>query len=180
MMTVKVPLSGLFLALGVVFAAHAADSVLPDAGEKAREYYRLGKKAIEQGNYAQANELFSKAELALSRSAPAAAEDSASLLGAGPLENPPDFYFNLGVEFLRNGNFLAAEEAFVKVVALRPDDAPACYNLGVLYENYLDRPQEAVKYYLRYVNLAPDAADADQVRSWVETLQAEGRNDGRF
>jgi len=57
-----------------------------------------------------------------------------------------------------------------------PLDKDACYNLGVLYEKYLDKPREAIKFYTRYINLADEADnDAEQVKAWVADIKERMR-----
>jgi len=45
------------------------------------------------------------------------------------------------------------------------------YNLGVLYDDYLQQPRKAAQYYRQYLELDPDAGDADAVRAWIVDLE---------
>ncbi|MCX7926688.1 MAG: tetratricopeptide repeat protein [Candidatus Omnitrophica bacterium] len=83
----------------------------------------------------------------------------------------PDYYYNLGIEYLLQGQFIQAEEAFKLVLNLNPLDKDACYNLAVLYENYLGNKDKAIKYYQQYLNISGDAPDANLVKSWIIQLQ---------
>lgn len=150
-----------------VCAAHAADRQLSSSQEKLRkadELYRQGKEAMLVGNYSLANEYFSKAELVLSREYPEPVPQR---------DYPADFFYNLGLERLRRGEFKQAEEAFLRAQQMNPADAEACYNLGVLYENYLGDRKKAIEYYQRYIDLAAGAEDTVQVKSWIDALKAQ-------
>ena len=148
---------------------------------QARDYYSQGQKLLRDGNLAAANDAFAKAELILGRDD---LSDAAAVeVPAAPAEkipaaqqqavSDPDAYYNAGIAALRAAEYKQAAVAFHSALNLDPGDKDACYNLAVLYENYLGNKREALKYYLRYVNLAPDAEDAAQVRSWIEQLNAE-------
>ncbi|HOU35705.1 MAG TPA: hypothetical protein PLJ26_01170 [Candidatus Omnitrophota bacterium] len=150
---------------------------------KAQEFYKSGQRYMLEGDFAAANEEFMKAEIVL-RTAPemplpeedaqpysSAARSPVKTAPQGlPLD--PDIYYNLGVGALQKGDFIQAEAAFLRVVELTPLDKDACYNLGVLYEKYLNKPQEAVRFYTRYINLS-DAKDTDveQVRAWIADIK---------
>lgn len=149
---------------------------------RAREFYQAGQKLLQQGEFARANEEFSKAELVLGRRAsvpreeplqPSPAQETAQAARPENEYLDPDAHYNQGIASLKKGEFRKAEEAFQRVIALSPEDGDACYNLAVLYEHYLNDKEKALKFYLRYLNLAPDAQDAAAVRSWVVQLQAE-------
>jgi tetratricopeptide (TPR) repeat protein len=158
-----------------------ASSVRQEKIKKAREFYAQGQKFLREGNYSAANEAFGKAELVLGREdpeqlvdVPPAPADAPAAERIIPLPvQDPSFYYNAGVEALKKGAYKQAQEAFAKALSFDPQDKDACYNLAVLYENYLGNKREALKYYLRYVNLAPEAPDAEQVRSWIDQLNTE-------
>jgi tetratricopeptide (TPR) repeat protein len=162
--------------------------------EKAKDYFSIGQVFLKEGNYAAANAEFAKAELTLQEASMTAPED---LAGEKPKENDkaekekkqvekamsyyleeikketsnPDYYYNLAIEYLNKGQFVSAEESFKLVVNLNPLDKDACFNLGILYDNYLGNPEKASKYYQQYLNIAPDAPDAGQVRSWIKAIK---------
>jgi tetratricopeptide (TPR) repeat protein len=160
-----------------------------NAGElkKVEDFYNAGKKYMQAGNFSAANEEFMKAELVLrlrremptelltfdSVAAPNAAIE-ANVVPEHALE--PNVYYNLGVGALQKGDFAQAESAFLRVLQINPLDKEACYNLGVLYEKFLDRPEEAVRYYTRYINLTDDAdRDVEQVKSWIKEMKQRAR-----
>ena len=66
-----------------------------------------------------------------------------------------------------------AEKLYMKALKLEPNNAQVCYNLGVLYGDYARDYRKAVKYYRRYIDLAPQAPDVAAVRSWVLDLESK-------
>lgn len=75
----------------------------------------------------------------------------------------------LGVLLRRQGAFAAAEAHYLACLEHRPDFQPAHLNLGILYELYLGRLEEALAAYRRYQSLAsePDR----RVGVWVVDLE---------
>jgi tetratricopeptide (TPR) repeat protein len=155
--------------------------------QKAQEFYRAGQKYMLEGDFAAANEEFMKAEIVLRTSSelpsPAAPRDIPALpvRGQEPAAAPsraldPDIYYNLGVGALQKGDFIQAEAAFLRVIELTPLDKEACYNLGVLYEKYIGKPAEALKFYTRYINLSGEGdRDIEQVKGWIKDLKERAR-----
>ncbi len=77
----------------------------------------------------------------------------------------------LGVLGRKQGRFADAEQAYLRAIELQPDYAPAYYNLAVLYELYIPRPDLALQYYERYLQVGgPEDASAD-VEKWVADLR---------
>lgn len=165
---------------------------------RAREFYQAGRGFMRDGNFTAANDAFLKAETILSGGgsvlldlSPEPSMARAPAGNGGPRDASrvqpvpesavskalgPDIYYNLGVAALEKGDFIQAEAAFRRVVELDPGDKDACYNLGVLYEKFLDDKTRAVKYYLRYVNLAgTESPDAGRVKGWIKIIQDEAR-----
>jgi tetratricopeptide (TPR) repeat protein len=189
------------LAFGSAAVARAEDPVIISRKqklEKAKDYFSLGQMFIKEGDYASANAEFAKAELMLQESAinlpeeetpektgtkeTAASEKkqvekamSYYLEEIKKETSNPDYYYNLGIDYLNKGQFVQAEESFKLAINLNPLDKDACYNLAVLYENYLGNKEKSIKYYQQYLNIAPDAPDSQQVLSWVKALkEADG------
>jgi tetratricopeptide (TPR) repeat protein len=70
--------------------------------------------------------------------------------------------------FRRNGKFLEAEAAYLKAVTVSPDYALAHYNLGVLYELYLQRLDEALQHFVAYQSIV---GEDRQVEKWIADLR---------
>lgn len=164
--------------------------------EKAKDYFSIGQLFLKEGNYSAANAEFARAELMLQEAAIDSPEDE--LAAQSPADDKsasekkqvekamsyyleeirketsnPDYYFNLGLDYLNKGQFVLAEQSFTLVVNLNPMDKEANYNLGVLYDNYLGNKEKARKYYQQYLNLASDAPDAPLVKDWIKDESGE-------
>jgi tetratricopeptide (TPR) repeat protein len=174
------------LAAGLCAAPQAQSQ---EAVQKAKDFYREGQRHMRENNFSAANDAFMKAELTLrSEEASSAVLPPGQGLGSaqpkGTESSPapakaavdPDIYYNLGAGALQKGDFIQAEAALRRVVELVPTDKEACYNLGVLYEKYLNRPKDALKYYLRYVNLSDEKdLDVERVKGWIREINSQVR-----
>ncbi len=164
--------------------------------EKAKDYFSIGQLFLKDSNYSAANAEFAKAELMLQEAAidspPEEVSERSPDRGKAASEKKqvekamsyyleeikketsnPDYYFNLGIDYLNKGQFVLAEQSFTLVVNLNPTDKEANYNLGVLYDNYLGNKEKARKYYQQYLNLASDAPDATLVKDWIKAIKDE-------
>ena len=74
----------------------------------------------------------------------------------------------LGQLLRRNGDFSGAEATYMKAVTVSPDYALAHYNLGVLYELYLQRLDDALRHFEAYQALV---AEDKQVKKWIADLR---------
>jgi tetratricopeptide (TPR) repeat protein len=74
----------------------------------------------------------------------------------------------LGQLLRRNGDFSGAEATYLKAVTVSPDYALAHYNLGVLYELYLQRLDDALTHFEAYQALV---AEDKQVEKWIADLR---------
>lgn len=73
-----------------------------------------------------------------------------------------------GVLLRKRGEFREAEKAYQTCVRSEPGNAAAELNLGILYELYLGRLEDALRAYQRYQSLA-DPPD-ERVATWIATL----------
>ncbi len=80
----------------------------------------------------------------------------------------PEALNQSGMLLRRNGNFLEAEAAYLKAVTVSPDYALAHYNLGVLYELYLQRLDLALEHFETYQSLV---GEDKQVVRWISDLK---------
>ncbi|MBI4313669.1 MAG: hypothetical protein HY594_02515 [Candidatus Omnitrophica bacterium] len=81
-------------------------------------------------------------------------------------------YVRLGALETRQGNFKEAENAFKQAIFLQPTSGVAHYNLGVLYDDYMARPDLAIREYEQYLLLTPNAQDAKTVQGWLQYLKS--------
>jgi tetratricopeptide (TPR) repeat protein len=83
----------------------------------------------------------------------------------------------VGVLMTAAGRLLAAnrigeaEKLYLKALKQEPDNPLVCYNMGILYGDYLKNSGKAIKYYRRYLDLSPKAPDAAIVRTWIADLE---------
>lgn len=87
-------------------------------------------------------------------------------------ENNAVAYINLGNAQLGLKNYEASISAYENAVMADPKAAEPYYNLGLVYSRTKD-VGKVVDYFLRYVDHAPDAPDAPQVKDWIVTLGKE-------
>jgi len=78
--------------------------------------------------------------------------------------------YNAAALFYRSvGRFADAEAAYLRAIRYAPDFADPLLNLAILYDLYLDRPAQAIKYYRRYLAMS-DKSDK-QVKLWLADAQ---------
>jgi tetratricopeptide (TPR) repeat protein len=84
---------------------------------------------------------------------------------------------SVGVLMTAAGRLLAekrigeAEKLYLKALKQEPNNPLVCYNMGILYGDYLKNSGKAIKYYRRYLDLSPRASDAAIVRTWITDLE---------
>ncbi|RKY41986.1 MAG: hypothetical protein DRP85_04275 [Candidatus Makaraimicrobium thalassicum] len=83
------------------------------------------------------------------------------------------YHYNLGVAYTQAQLYDEAIQAYKKSLDFQPDSAEACYNLGLIYDTIKHDPEEALQCYSRYLRLAPEASDREEVLAWIERLQKE-------
>ncbi len=80
-------------------------------------------------------------------------------------------YYNLGLNYSLAMNFEAAINAYEEALRFNPNDFQSCYNLGVLYSTCRKDGLKAVKYYKKYLELAPLNSFAEEVQARINSLQ---------
>jgi len=80
-----------------------------------------------------------------------------------------EVYYNLAIALREQGEFRKAEEAYKTALAISPDFMDAHYNLAVLYDLYLNEPNEAIRHYQRFLELG--GGDPKEIQIWIAALQ---------
>lgn len=94
---------------------------------------------------------------------------SEKLAKDAPVGEPAaELYNNLAIAHRESGEFRKAEEAYRKAITINPKFSPAYYNLGVLYDLYLDQPHDALRYYREYEGLTGKNQTVDV---WIADLE---------
>ena len=77
----------------------------------------------------------------------------------------------LGVLHRQQGRFADAEQAYQRAIELEPGYALPYYNLAMLYELYIPRPDLALQSYEQYLQLGGASDEGQQVEKWVADLR---------
>jgi len=85
-----------------------------------------------------------------------------------PIPDDPELYNSRGILFREKGEFKKAEEDYLKCLSLKPDFDKAYLNLGILYELYLGRPEDALRSYREYIRLGGKRED---VFAWIDIIE---------
>lgn len=80
-------------------------------------------------------------------------------------------YYNLGLSFTLSVDFGQAISSFDEALKYNPRDADSCYNLGLLHSTYTRDIGKALKYYKRYLELAPEGTRKEEVKQRIGTLE---------
>lgn len=145
--------------------------------------FKEGATALAAGNADRAVAIFQR----LTKAAPGVAAVHANLgtalmmrgdyaLAAAAFERAtalnPDLveaYVRLGVARRHIGQFQKAEAAYKAALARDPDNRYAHLNLGILYDVYLQKPQQALAHYQRFQKLS--AKPDKEVAKWIRHLK---------
>lgn len=79
--------------------------------------------------------------------------------------------FNLARAYTLSGQVDRAVRQYQKVIKLEPNFAEAYHNLGILYLNFLDKPDEAKRYFERELVLTKDPQMAAQIKEIVIQIE---------
>jgi tetratricopeptide (TPR) repeat protein len=86
-------------------------------------------------------------------------------------------YYNMGIALREAGEFRKAEQSYKTALVIFPDFMDAHYNLAVLYDLYLNQPNEAIEHYRRYLELG--GGSLDEVQIWIAALQKRMNESGK-
>lgn len=81
------------------------------------------------------------------------------------------YFNNLGGTFLYEKEFDKAARAFQEALDIDPWNPEACFNIGMLNDEYLKDAKTAVSFYERYLVLSPNAADRREIEERIAELK---------
>ncbi|MFH0925143.1 MAG: hypothetical protein V1872_05850 [bacterium] len=91
------------------------------------------------------------------------------------------YYYNLGITNIKAKDYEQAVYALEKSLKLKEDIPEAYYNLGILYDDYLNDYPAALKMYQEYLYLKPDASEKRLISGWINQLEKKiGNTDKEF
>jgi tetratricopeptide (TPR) repeat protein len=79
-------------------------------------------------------------------------------------------YYNLGVAYTQTQHYNEALDAYGRSLSFNPNNPEAHYNLGLIYDNIIHDSQKAIFHYRKYLSLAPESLDRQEVQGWIERL----------
>ena len=156
-----------------------------------QEQYVRALDLLDQADYAAARELLDAVILAqpalagprINLGIAYAREGQLELAEAaflGAVEQRPaaaEAWNELGVVYRRLGRFLSAREAYESALEHAPEYAMAHFNLAVLLDLYLRKPEPAIEHYRAYQALAKEPDK--QVDTWIVDLERRVEADRR-
>lgn len=80
------------------------------------------------------------------------------------------FHYNMGCIYKFNKQYAKAEREFLQALQITPDNPDIHYNLGILYDDDLEKKDMARKHYERFIELTPVEKDRAQVAEWISSL----------
>ena len=80
-----------------------------------------------------------------------------------------DAYNQYGIFLRQQGRFKAAEAQYRKALRKKPDHAATHINLGILYDLYMGRLNDALIHYRKYQQLA--ASETPKIAGWIVDLE---------
>lgn len=88
-----------------------------------------------------------------------------------------EMHYNLGVFYTKNKDYDRAVAEFEQCIAINPNDAPAHFNLGYIYSEYLVNRKKAMENFRHFLRLAKsDDPDVDWVKKYLLTWETyEGK-----
>lgn len=80
-----------------------------------------------------------------------------------------DAYTRLGLLYREQGRFTDAEKIYLEALSHWPHHLPSVTNLGIIYDLYMGRFDEALKYYELALNIA--GGEDRQIQGWIIDLK---------
>ena len=79
--------------------------------------------------------------------------------------------------FYRQGDYAQAVEMYQKALIMDPDNAEACLQLGIIYDDNLKDEQQAIHYYQKFLAIQPQSEMAERVKGWIEQSEKSLRGE---
>lgn len=86
-------------------------------------------------------------------------------------EEKAGYHYNLAVAYTQANLYDEAIATYERSLELKPDNPEAHFNLGLLYDNVKQEREKAIEHYRAYLRLKPDAADKEEIESWITELK---------
>ncbi len=96
----------------------------------------------------------------------------AAEIAANPAETA-EAHYNMGLARRREGKFIEAEREYRTSLDQNPSLGATAYNLAILYEIYMGRPDDALTYYKTYVKLGGERRE--EVQRWIDAIEKRGK-----
>ncbi|MFT6906271.1 MAG: Tfp pilus assembly protein PilF [Oleiphilaceae bacterium] len=168
----------------IIVIKQTQTNILPVLSDEEKASYQSALKLMSEESYAQAEVLFKVLVEKQPKLTGAFVNlgvikkknkqlDLAKELFSKALEINPNFIDALlqqALIYQDLGEFSKAEDLLRRAEAIQADHPLVNYNLGVLYELYLQEYSLAIKYYERYVSVSK-ADDVEIVKRWIKLLE---------
>lgn len=79
-------------------------------------------------------------------------------------------YYNLGVVYTKAGLLYESIDSYKQSLKYNFFTPQTHFNLGLLYDSFLNQPELAASHYRKYLEMAPDAYDREEVKKIIDTL----------
>jgi len=161
-----------------------SQDALPVLTEAEKQRYRQALDLMAEQSFAKAESIFSEliksqpkltgayVNLAVIRKQQKKLEEAQDLLNKALAINPNfiDALLQQALIYQDQGDFTKAEDLLRRAEAVEPNHPLVNYNLGVLYELYLQDYPLAIKHYKRYITVSK-ADDVETVQRWIMLLE---------
>lgn len=92
------------------------------------------------------------------------------------LKDLADTHYNMGVSFTKQKDFSRGVKEFEMAIQLRPNDADAWYNLGIIYSEHLMNRPRALSSFEEYLHVKPPGHDGKYAQRYIAKWRAwEGK-----
>jgi len=99
------------------------------------------------------------------------ANDRVKVMEETLIKERSKFYDEIARMATESKQFDKSIEYYEKALMIVPKNPTIYYNMGVVYDEYLDNPSKAIFCYTKYLELVPDAADKEKVGKWIKSCQ---------